>query len=741
MKYSEIFGNAKYVCASENNNTPYLRKAFDIPFEVKSAKLTISVLGFCELYFNGKKITDDLFITTWSQYDKFLPENASRPGELPQFYTDEFGFTVYASEFDVKEFLNRGSNALGILVSGGWYMSNRDKYGNFRHYGKTKASFVLDIEGTNGEKLKVISDKDCKWKESFLSFDSGVYHEEQDERKEIKDFSVASYDDSDWQQVDLCDATDAKYFIDYCPRNKIMGRTKAKLINQTETEKIYALPTNFTGFPVIKGQSEVGDVITCKMGELLEENKTLHDFYCFSQNTTFVSDGREERHLRFTWHGFQFFSISTTGDLSKLYVDECMLVHADIKNTSEFETDNEILNFIYNAYVRSQLQNYQCGVPTDCPQIERRGYTGDGQLLGELGMLLFDSKNLYHKWLNDIADVQDKKTGYVDYTAPSYYGCSGGPGGWSVAIINAPYQYYKRYGDKEVLKKYYPNMLKYLEYMDYESIDGLVDIVHRANTRCLGDWSGPEKPFISDPFVNTCLYVEALYNLIEIAKVIGKEEDVKSFEERIAERKKAIDEKYFDSQTGDYLEGKQGANAFALNIGLGDERTVKNLNSRYDDLGYFDVGIFGLKLLPKMLFANGYQDTAIKLYTSKHKISFNSMLESGTFTLHEAWEEPRSRNHPMYGVAVLWLFEYVLGIRQESGFAGYNKIIINPLNVKGLNEVKGGITLESGVVKVEYKKQGALTHFKVTIPEKVSAKFKYEGKEFQLKTGVNEFEI
>ena len=46
------------------------------PFEVKKAKLTISVLGFCELYFNGKKITDDLFITTWSQYDKFLPENA-----------------------------------------------------------------------------------------------------------------------------------------------------------------------------------------------------------------------------------------------------------------------------------------------------------------------------------------------------------------------------------------------------------------------------------------------------------------------------------------------------------------------------------------------------------------------------------------------------------------------------------------------------------------------------------------
>lgn len=739
MKFNEIFGKAKYVSANVQYHSPYLRRKFNLAFAPKKATLTISVLGFCELYFNGKKITNDLYITPFSQYDKFLPENCSRPEGLPHF-TDELGFTVYASEFDVTEFITAGSNALGVLVAGGWYMSNKDKYGNFRHYGKTKCAFKLTIEGQNGEREELVSDEQCKWQESFLT-ETGVYHEEQDERKEIKDFSLPEYDDADWMEVELHQPIDAKYFMDYCPRNKIMGIATPELIKQTETEKIYKLPTNFTGFPVIKGKSKVGDQITCKMGELLEEDGTLHEFYCFNQKTTFISDGREKHHLRFTWHGFNYFSISTTGDLDALYVDECMLVHADITNTSTFETDNETLNFIYDAYVRSQLQNYQCGVPTDCPQIERRGYTGDGQLLGELGMLLFDSKLLYHKWMNDIADVQDKKSGYVDYTAPAYYGCAGGPGGWSVAIINVPYQYYKRYGDKAILETYYPNMKKYLEYMDNETVDGLIDIVHRPNCRCLGDWSGPEKPFIDEPFVNTCLYVEALYYLIEIAKAIGKDEDVKGYEERIAVRKKAIDEKYFDKQTGNYLEGKQGANAFALNVGLGDDRTKVNMNARYQELGYFDVGIFGLKLLPKMLFMNGYQDTAFKLYTSKHKISFYSMLKSGATTLHEAWEEPRSRNHPMYGVAVLWLFEYVLGIRQEKEKTGYTNLVINPVNIDGLNKVKGSITLDGGKLLVEYEKLNDKTKFNIVVPSGVTAKFSYEQYSCDLKVGENKIEI
>ena len=48
---------------------------------------------------------------------------------------------------------------------------------------------------------------------------------------------------------------------------------------------------------------------------------------------------------------------------------------------------------------------------------------------------------------------------------------------------------------------------------------------------------------------------------------------------------------------------------------------------------------------------------------------------------------------------------------------------------------------ESGMVEVEYQKIGQKIKFKIVIPSNVSAKFKYERTELQLKTGVNEFEI
>ena len=43
-----------------------------------------------------------------------------------------------------------------------------------------------------------------------------------------------------------------------------------------------------------------------------------------------------------------------------------------------------------------------------------------------------------------------------------FAGCGGGLGGWSVAIITVPYAYYKAFGDKELLREFYPKMKKYM---------------------------------------------------------------------------------------------------------------------------------------------------------------------------------------------------------------------------------------------------------------------------------------
>ena len=46
------------------------------------------------------------------------------------------------------------------------------------------------------------------------------------------------------------------------------------------------------------------------------------------------------------------------------------------------------------------------GIPTDCPQRERRGWTGDAQFSSEEAMLNYDMQSFYTKYLDDLRDDQ-----------------------------------------------------------------------------------------------------------------------------------------------------------------------------------------------------------------------------------------------------------------------------------------------------------------------------------------------
>ena len=109
------------------------------------------------------------------------------------------------------------------------------------------------------------------------------------------------------------------------------------------------------------------------------------------------------------------------------------VIHTDVAVTSSFSCSDPVLNWLYEAYIRTQLDNYHGCIPSDCPHRERLGYTGDGQLTAETAMLLLDTKELYRKWYQDILDSQGAETGHIPHTAP-FLGGGGGPGGWGCAV-------------------------------------------------------------------------------------------------------------------------------------------------------------------------------------------------------------------------------------------------------------------------------------------------------------------
>lgn len=315
-------------------------------------------------------------------------------------------------------------------------------------------------------------------------------------------WNAVGFDSSEWKQTEEVAPPDSDYFLQDCPPDRVIRYIKPALIAETADSYVYDMGENITGTPIIKSKERNICKIELKASERIRTDKTLEEYTIHNQCSQFITDGSDRLYsLRFTWYGFRYASVSKNAEIFF-----CAVIHADVAVTSAFRCDNPTLTWLYDAYVRTQLDNYHCGVPSDCPHIERRGYTGDGQLVGECGMMLLGSRTFYRKWLRDIADCQDTVSGHVQYTAP-YIRSGDGPGGWGCAIVEVPYTYYKFFGDTEVLEEFLPRMLHYFEYLEARSENDLV-VSDQPEQWVLGDWCTPTKIEIPAPYVNTYFHVK-----------------------------------------------------------------------------------------------------------------------------------------------------------------------------------------------------------------------------------------
>ena len=541
---------------------------------------------------------------------------------------------------------------------------------------------------------------------------------------------------SGFQNVIKAPAHETQFFVQDCPADRAERAIKpAKLFDLGEVS-IYDMGENISGYPVVSATVD-GANITVRCSEEINPDGTLNFDSCdrgqIQKDEYRNAKKGEECMPWFTWHGFRYFELTNNAEPVR-----CEVVHSNCAVTSSFESDSEMLNWLYDAYIRTQLSNMHSGVPSDCPHIERLGYTGDGQLCCEAAMMLLDSQKFYKKWLEDISDCQSVENGHVQHTAP-FMGGGGGPAGWGGAIAVVPYEMYKIYGDKETFRRYLPKILRYFDYLDSRSSGGLVCREEEGGW-CLGDWCPPEQITICEPFVNTALYVKQMMMTKEASEAIGESETAAMLEKRIEEKKQAILSAYYSPQTGSFIGDAQGANSFAVDIGLGGERAFNNTKKKYDAADSFDTGIFGTDILTRVLFERGCADTAFHLLTSTGKGSFYNMKKQGATTIWENWDGERSHSHPMFGAVTRYLFSFILGITQEKNSAGYEKIVIAPQIPDGLNRASGHITTVRGEIAVSFVRTEREMDFYVTVPQK--AWFTYGSDcEYELWEGENHIHI
>ena len=108
---------------------------------------------------------------------------------------------------------------------------------------------------------------------------------------------------------------------------------------------------------------------------------------------------------RHTTHGFQYARIE--GHPGRITPDDVtgVVVHTDLRRTGWFRCSDERLNRFHDITEWSFRDN-ACEIPTDCPQRERAGWTGDWQLFIPTGAFLYDVAGFSLKWLRDLAAEQ-----------------------------------------------------------------------------------------------------------------------------------------------------------------------------------------------------------------------------------------------------------------------------------------------------------------------------------------------
>ena len=724
MDMKHFFGDAKWVGERERTikKTAVLRGHFQVKGEEK-ASLNVLGLGFFKCYINGTLINPDTFLPLSSEY-----ESGSDPeGEIFS------GHRVYVPNFDITPYIKQGDNTIAIHYGGGWYTFG------YCSFGLPKAIYCVTV----GDK-QFVSDENCKVATGFVcdyTFDRAENHD----YTNWHNCTDYDFDDSGWENAVVVENLDTEYCTTDCPADTVVETLPLKKIGKGEKGIVYDCGKNLAGYPVLKIDAPFGEKVEVYFSEAVTKDGKLDKEHAHDQLFSIISDGKRVVQPEFNWFGFRYIEV-----VGKAKPDSVKMVCADVPTTSSFQCDNETLNWIYKTFMHTMHCNMHTGHPSDCPHLERRGYTGDGQLTCHAVLSTMGAKAFYEKWLQDIADSQDTISGHIQYTAP-YIQSGGGPGGWGSAIVEVPYQLYKHYGDKEILSKYYDNMKRYIDYLEAHSEFGLVTS-DKEGQWCLGDWCGPvilypdkeiihcaQQILVPAPMVNTYFCVKSLLKMSEIARIIGKDEDIEEYKEKIEYRKNVIRAAYFNTFDGNFVLNAQGANAFAVDIGIGDNRTYDNMVDYYKKLGHFDTGIFGTDILTRVLFEKGDCDLAVDLLTQNGDQGFEHWRQNGATTFHEYWDSNRSRshNHPMFGAVVAYLFQYLLGIGQEKETAGYESLVINPQAVHRFGRMSGSMTTSKGVVSVGYEQSKDKVNFKIIIPQNTKAVLMFDDKEYTLACGEN----
>ena len=740
-----IYGDYN-VSKKERYPVDYFKKEFDLK-EVRDATLYVTALGIYETYINGEKVGNAL-----------LTPGSTDPRKRIQYDT-----------FNVSSLLKVGHNEIVLLLADGWYRGSIGAKGFTYVFGKnTKVMAQLEI--ANGE--KIVTDESWKWSNdgpiTFADLKDGEIVDFNKEPSFDGKVRIGSYD------KEITSSNNTHVVV-------LSRNNPSRVINSKNNKQVFEFENNVAGNIYLKLNGKVGSKIHFRLGEMLDDNDevTLKNVQCIRKGkktplqvvVVTLKEGLNEYESKFFYGGFKYAEVLENDGVEIVEIKQ-LAITSEMERVSTFECSSELVNIFYNNTVRSCRSNF-VDIPTDCPTRERMGWTGDSQIIFDTASYLFDCHAFFRKHLKDVYDRQDKNgrlPQIAPYSAEDWFmGVMNGSVGWADAGILIPYRMYLQYQDIDILKTHYDDMVRYAKFMIKRcgGARGIYAIYAKPlhlskenkkygvnNGQSYGEWAEPAdvKSFVWTDFAEphpeeSMAYTYWMMDLmVKISNLLGKTDDIASFEEYRDGVKRAYQE-LVTKERHTIDTNRQCKQVRPLYLDLLNEEQTKFAKERLiKALDNYDWKLgTGFLSTPLILYVLEKIDPnyAYKLLLNEKMPGWLYMAKENTGTIWEGWEGPKSQagiaslNHYSKGAMVEWLYKSMVGIKVR----GENKFEISPIIGEGIEFAKGSYNSLYGNITSEWKKQNNVVVFDIVVPVNTSATFIYNGITKNLDPGKYHFEI
>lgn len=712
--------------------------SFSLKGEICRARLYLTAHGTYRFSVNGSLCSDRYFAPEFTPYDKLL----------------------YFQTYDVTDALRFGENLLEVTVADGWYAGYIGLTAETGSYGTKHALlWQLEVCYEDGSAETFVSDASTRAGEGRIEYGDLYIGEKRDFTKAAVERAlpvhIAPYG------IDTLAAQDRE------PVRCWREVPAAKLFRDSEGSLLVDFGQVLAGFVRFSVQGQRGQQVVLEHSEVLDQNGAflMNILGVARQRDVYVLDGTQQTiEPEFTYHGFRYVRLTGFPETCSASDFTAVALSSDTGILCELETDNEKLNRLWQNTIWSQRAN-MISIPTDCPQREKAGWTGDIQVYGATAVQNSHMGAFLSSWLRS-ARLEQLETGQIPMIVPyvKSYQELGKPlnhrsACWGDVIEVLPWRLYHAYGDPRVLEENLAAIERWTDFARQEAQTKSA-LGYRLNPRYwfskkakeqqkllwnnglhFGDWLVPSLcgksaaigflSMLTKTLVAPCYY---LYNLEVTAKIyeaLGRME--KAQEKRAeAERVREAFRFFHVRKDGTIHTRYQGVLVLALYLDIIPANKKKNAVDQLvrmidDNGGCLDTGFASIEFLMDVLCANGRSDVAYRLLYQNKCPSWMYEIDRGATTLWESWRAIMpdgtvtsvSYNHYCFGCVDDWIYRWIVGLNAVE--PGYQRIRIQPHPDCGLNRVRYSYDSACGRIGICWEKQEEAFSLRLSIPANVTA--------------------